>query len=410
MKLTHFFFGVALCSAASLVSCKKNDIASNDLPATIPGRVVNGVIPDDPKLLAKVPIIISADYLATKMQDLLARAKGAPVKGGGGGPKSGGDITAPSVSITSPVSGSSVDAGSTVYVTISASDNTGVSSETFSVDGVTQSSINGTVASFTWNTTGFASGTHTLTVTAKDVAGNAGSASIVVTINTTVITTPPTPASGYQLIMPPVITQGSEGSCVSFAVGYYTRSAEQYNNTSSPGYSYSSNIFSPEYLFDLTKSDSTSCSGSSVLNTYNFLQANGICTWQTVPYSSSNGCTLSPTASQTSEAANFKISSYSYVTTADLAAMKQMLNLKHPLVVSFMVDSYFYNAGPGFIWKSTSGIYYGRHAVAICGYDDTKHAYKVINSWGIGWGDYGYSWIDYDYLPVLCSYSYVMNF
>jgi C1A family cysteine protease len=65
------------------------------------------------------------------------------------------------------------------------------------------------------------------------------------------------------------------------------------------------------------------------------------------------------------------------------------------------VDSYFYNAGPGFIWKSYSPTLLGQHAVAICGYDDAKHAYKVVNSWGTGWGDAGYSWIDYDFLPTV---------
>lgn len=411
MKLKRFLLGIALCTSTSLlwVSCKKNDVTLHDpLPADN-ARTLNGVVEDDPALVAKVPMIISKDFLIHQQTLLIEQLRTGPGKGGGPKPSTA-DTIAPTVAILSPANGSSVPEASNISISINATDNKGISSVSFSVDGTLQSTVSGNTTNFIWNNTGLASGSHTLVVSAKDAAGNTGSASAVVTINTTVIVPPPPSTTGNQIIMPPVITQGSEGSCVAFAVGYYTRSAEQYKNTNATSYSYATNILSPEWLFDLTKSDPSSCSGSSVLNAYNFLQSTGICTWQTVPYSSSNGCTLSPTASQTSEAANYKISSYSYVTTADVTAMKAMLDMKHPLVVSFMVDSYFYNAGPGFIWKSSSGTILGRHAVSICGYDDSKHAYKVINSWGTGWGDSGYSWIDYDYLPQLCSYSYVMNF
>jgi C1A family cysteine protease len=47
--------------------------------------------------------------------------------------------------------------------------------------------------------------------------------------------------------------------------------------------------------------------------------------------------------------------------------------------------------------------------VAICGYDDTKHAVKIMNSWGTAWGENGFTWIDYDFLPSLNASVYVMN-
>ena len=128
-----------------------------------------------------------------------------------------------------------------------------------------------------------------------------------------------------------------------------------------------------------------------------------MCTWQSMPYSSGNGCSLMPTATQNAEASNYKITNYSLLYTSDMATVKALLDLKHPLYISFNVDTYFYNAGPGFIWKSFSGSFLGGHAVTICGYDDAKHAYKIVNSWGTGWGDGGYSWIDYDFLPQVSS-------
>lgn len=406
MKLKRFLSGIAVCMATSLlwISCKKNDISLNDPLPTDITRTISGVVEDDPVLLAKVPMIISSDFLVQQENLLAAQLKVNPIKGPRGG-KGGGqaDTQAPSVTILSPASGSSVPEGTVVNINISASDNIGISSVSFSVDGTLQSSVAGNTAYFIWNTAGVASGSHTIVVTAKDAAGNAGTASAVVAVNTTVIITPPPPTSGFQITMPPVTSQGSEGSCVAFAVGYNLRSVEQYNKTNATGYSYSSNIFSPEFLFNGTKTDATTCSGSTLIGTLDYLKATGVCTWQSMPYSSSNGCSIIPTASQYTEAANFKISSYSMLYTSDMSTVKALLNAKHPLVITFEVDSYFYNAGPGFIWKSYSPTLYGRHAGVICGYDDAKHAYKFVNSWGTGWGDGGYTWIDYDFLPTVSS-------
>ena len=41
---------------------------------------------------------------------------------------------------------------------------------------------------------------------------------------------------------------------------------------------------------------------------------------------------------------------------------------------------------------------YGGHAICLCGYDDTKGAFRFKNSWGPGWGDKGYAWLSYDYV------------
>jgi C1A family cysteine protease len=40
----------------------------------------------------------------------------------------------------------------------------------------------------------------------------------------------------------------------------------------------------------------------------------------------------------------------------------------------------------------------GGHAVLAVGYDDSKSAVLVRNSWGSGWGLNGYFWLPYDYI------------
>ena len=116
-----------------------------------------------------------------------------------------------------------------------------------------------------------------------------------------------------------------------------------------------------------------------------------------------------PNATQTTEASKYRITSYSQVYASDVTAIKQMIAANRPLVSQYTVDQQFYNAGPGFIWKTFTGAV-GSHGIVICGYDDAKNAFKVINQWGTTWGDAGYSWIDYNFLKSVSSNLFVMNF
>lgn len=230
------------------------------------------------------------------------------------------------------------------------------------------------------------------------------------TPDTTIITPPPgSLPSSHTIYMPPVGNQGSEGSCVSWAVSY-ARSADQFFRTGASSYNQSTNITSPEFLFNQTKLDA-SCGSSAMMTALDFLKNSGICTWQSMPYSSSNGCSLLPNSQQSSEALQYRIASYSKVYTSDITALKQLLAANRPLLTSFSIDGNFRYAQPGYIWSSFSGSAAALHAVAIVGYDDSKNAIKIINSWGTGWADQGYLWIDYNFFKTnLASFVYVMNY
>jgi hypothetical protein len=394
--------GLVLCVLVVLNACQKE--ISTAPKQEISSARTSGAVEDDQALVDQVPVTVSSGFVNIAMQ---ATSKGGG-KGGhtGGGTTPTGDVTAPTVTITSPSNGSAVSG--TVNVSVNASDNVGVTSLSLSADG----SVIGTSASssytFTWNSSTAGSGTHTLSAKATDAAGNYNTYSISVTTNTIVLPPPPSMPSGYQLVMPPVQNQGSEFACVAFAAGYAVRSVEQFYKTGSSGYSYSTNLFSPEFLYDQTKL--TDCaSGTSILKALDFMKSSGICTWQSMPYSDLNGCSQMPTSSQSTEAGNFKISSYTKLNNTDVDAIKTMLLNKHPLVFMVATDQSFWNAGPGFIWSSYSGSPGVGHALAICGFDDAKHAWRVFNSWGTNWGDAGYSWIDYDFLPQASYYSYAVT-
>jgi hypothetical protein len=320
----------------------------------------------------------------------------------------GGDLTSPSVSISSPANGSAFDPNVDISVNVNGSDDVGVTSLSLSVDGTVVGNGTGSSASFSWNTGSVASGPHTLTAMAYDAAGNQGATSISVTVNTVVVQPPSSLPSSVSLDMPPVMYQGSESACVPFAL-LYSRDAEQYYKTGASSYSAATNIFSPEFLYNQAKVASSCSSGASLINSLNFLVNNGVCTWNTMPYSDQDGCSTMPGSQQISEASNYKITSYSMVVAQDPTAIKTMLYNKHPLTFTFTADANFYYAGPGYIWSSYSSTYYGPHALTLVGYDDSKHAYRAINQWGTGWGDGGYIWIDYNFFPSIAYDCYAIN-
>jgi hypothetical protein len=488
-----------LCTVVILSACQKETSQTEQqveqqTKDDYSGPRMNGAVPDDPSMVARVPVIMSQEFLKTQKYmtspDMLS-SRGKPVKSGtdatppsvsitspaNGSTVSGtvsiqvsatdnvavssvsltvdgttlgtsttapytfswtassgshtivatakdaagnsasntitvsqnvvsSDITAPTVSITSPANGSTVSG--TVNVAVSATDNVGVNFVSFSVDGATVASLSTAPYNFSWNTTNVADGNHSLTAKATDAAGNATTATITVAKNTTITTVPTTSLpSSVILTTPTPGNQGGEGSCVSFAIVYGQRSIEQYYKSGASGYSLSSNVFSPEYVFN--QINGGSCSGSSLLGNYSILTSQGVCTWSSMPYSYTNGCSLLANSTQISEAAKYKITSYSVVYSSDITAIKTMLASKHSIAINIRYDDTFLNAGPTTIWKTTPGLIYGTHGILIVGYDDSKHAYKVMNSWGTSWGDGGFSWIDYDLMPSITGGGYIMT-
>jgi len=93
------------------------------------------------------------------------------------------DTTPPTVSISSPIGGSTVS-GTAAIVSATASDNVGVVGVQFKLDGVNLGAEDTTSPySTTWNTTTSMSGSHALTAVARDAAGNQKtSASVTVTV------------------------------------------------------------------------------------------------------------------------------------------------------------------------------------------------------------------------------------
>ncbi|MBI3486529.1 S8 family serine peptidase [Candidatus Daviesbacteria bacterium] len=117
------------------------------------------------------------------------------------------DITPPTVSITSPVSGSTVSGS--VNLTATASDNVSVSKVTYLIDGVYIGESTSSPYSVAWDTTQFSNGTHSLVANAIDPSNNLGTSAIV-----TVIVNNPLPSPTPVPTQTPVPTPTSTDTTV----------------------------------------------------------------------------------------------------------------------------------------------------------------------------------------------------
>lgn len=216
--------------------------------------------------------------------------------------------------------------------------------------------------------------------------------------------------------MPPVGNQGQTGTCVAWALGYYQRTALQairLNQTASQLQS-SNRQFSPKDLFWSIPNGpqkGANCDGTHFEVAYDRMLQRGVATMQTVPFQNLGNCSSTTLPAWNSEAGQYKIESYRQVPVT-LSAIKTKLAEKRPLTFGAMVGVRFSQwSGSGVMRAANvlAGSDAGGHAMTIVGYDDTKSAFRILNSWGTGWGDGGYAWVDYSLMtnPQFTKYVFV---
>ena len=203
--------------------------------------------------------------------------------------------------------------------------------------------------------------------------------------------------------MPPVGNQGQQNSCVGWALGYYHWSHTQYK----------------EHGWDLTKAENkvspafvyNQINGGNDLGAYysdatKLLCDQGACMLSDFPYNQYD-YTSWPSESASSRAINHRGLVQHYIdvkTDLGINAVKQRLDNGYTVVIGISVYSNFDNIhlyNNTYCVADKSGPGRGNHAVCIVGYDNNKvtkdgtGAFKLVNSWGTGWGQAGYWWMSY---------------
>jgi len=91
----------------------------------------------------------------------------------------------------------------------------------------------------------------------------------------------------------------------------------------------------------------------------------------------------------------WKIKDYGSIDNTDI--LIETLNERKSIVVGLKIFSNFESDINGFV-PLPDGTLQGGHAMLIEGYDKLTDKFKLLNSWGIGFGKRGYCWIDRGYI------------
>lgn len=200
--------------------------------------------------------------------------------------------------------------------------------------------------------------------------------------------------------------QGSQGSCVGWATAYALKS---YHEKVEEQWEFSSNstLFSPAWIYNQINGGVDG--GSHPLDALDLIVNNGAATLATMPYDDQN-FTASPSAEAVQEAAFYKAASYARVNTVN--DIRRSIAARNPVTIGIEVFPSFNGlVGENSVYNDLSGASEGGHAITITGYDDDRFggAFKVINSWGTGWGDDGYFWLPYDVVPQAVLLALVLE-
>ncbi|KAA9041229.1 C1 family peptidase [Ginsengibacter hankyongi] len=200
--------------------------------------------------------------------------------------------------------------------------------------------------------------------------------------------------------LPPAVTldmpvpgdQGKQSSCGTWAAVYGAGSYYMHRITGKP-YSDSENL-SPAFIYNqLPKSKS---GVTALIDNFKLFKTKGACPLNCMPYNANDYLTQ-PDSTQCRYAGNYKIKDWKWIDPHNLILLKRAIFEKKPVIFSITTDEGFDKITPPFIWKDRCGPLEQLHSMVICGYDDTRNSFLVMNSWGTSWGDKGFIWIDYQF-------------
>lgn len=225
--------------------------------------------------------------------------------------------------------------------------------------------------------------------------------------------------------MPPVGDQGSQGSCVAWATGYYYKT---FHEGLQHGWDLttSSHQFSPAFLYNQRLNSKCQIDrGWYGGSAFQMLQEKGDVSIASFPYNQNDTCTQ-PTPSQLQSAPTYRASDFGafFINSRtnvgnynnSLSSLKQELANGNMIVFMIPIYDEFYNlddsASPGSCTMgipSPSSQDWGGHAISIIGYNETTQRFKFRNSWGTSWGCNGDAYLSYDFVEDYVHEAWWMN-
>lgn len=211
--------------------------------------------------------------------------------------------------------------------------------------------------------------------------------------------------------MPPVGDQGQQGSCVGWSTAYYMYTyalAKRQQRTSddlanpkfqgSPAFIYNR----PDRRWENGREISP---GMHIFEAIQTLEEKGWASMAEMPYDEREANRV-PDASLMEKAARRRAQrtkALPFETTGIEEIKTYLATVQLPIVLAIPVYSDFHRirkTGSDYVYELTvpKDSKHGWHAVAICGYDETRKALLMVNSWGADFGDNGYLWLSEDFV------------
>ena len=194
------------------------------------------------------------------------------------------------------------------------------------------------------------------------------------------------PSSYFIPVNFPPYDQGDIGSCTANALCAAFKIQQQNSSTS----------YDPSRLFlyyeERAIENSLSQEGAVLDDGMNVLKNIGVCTESTWPYNTSQE-DVKPPAFSFLQAKGNNITEWGVVNPVPdtVTGIKQVLNENLTVAIGIMVYESFEsdsvaNSGMVPVPNTKTESLLGGHAILIVGYDDSKNAFLVQNSWGPNWG------------------------
>jgi uncharacterized protein (TIGR02145 family) len=170
--------------------------------------------------------------------------------------------------------------------------------------------------------------------------------------------------------------------------------------------------FSPPFIWNQLNGGGNN--GISIYSGLYLVKEMGCCKLPDMPVTSPYN--VLPSSEAKEHAKSFKLTDFGRLDN-NINVIKTFVSRGYPIVVGLEVDSSFCKDGESqfekkqdgrLVWANYSDNERYNHCMLICGYDNTINSLKVLNSWGIGWGNDGYIWIDYDHFKkvVVAPFGY----
>jgi C1A family cysteine protease len=208
--------------------------------------------------------------------------------------------------------------------------------------------------------------------------------------------------------LPPVGNQGNQGSCAGWATAYYCYSAviAKQRKLTPDQRSQARFQFSPAFLYHLVNGGVDG--GSKMRDIFDILEKQGCASLAEMPYSDKDLITP-PSPDAIKRGGGYKTRQagviFRGVGNADATELKRFLvETQNPFVLAIPIYRDFPGKGiaPDFVYNLTmepiKANLRGGHAICIVGYDDDKKAFRMVNSWGKGWGDSGFLWLSEEFV------------